>query len=101
MLPLFCEVCVVCGANLASSVVMWFAVALFVVLLCVAPSEVKLCFAPSEVQHFLPFWRGESQLSIFVVWRPRRYRPNVVMLTFDHHRPYKMGLLDVGVTGHE
>jgi hypothetical protein len=78
----------------------WFAVALFVVLLCFAPSEVKLYFAPSEVQHFLPFRRGESQLSIFIVWHPRRYRLNVLILTFAHRRPYKMGLLTAGVTGH-
>jgi hypothetical protein len=44
---------------------------------------------------------GESQLSIFVVWRPQRYRPNVSMLMFVHRRPYKMGLMAAGVTGHE
>jgi hypothetical protein len=80
---------------------MWFDVALFVVLLCFAPSEVKLYFAPSEVQHFLPSRWGESQLSFFVVWRPRRYRPNVSMVTFAHRRPYKMGLLAAGVTGNK
>jgi hypothetical protein len=69
-LPLFCEGCVVCGANFALSVMMWFYVPPSVVLICFAPSEVKLYFAPSEVHHFLPFQRGESQLSIFVVWHP-------------------------------
>jgi hypothetical protein len=40
---------VVCGANLASSVMMRFAV----------PHSVVLpCFAPSEVHHFLPFRAG-------------------------------------------
>jgi hypothetical protein len=34
-----------CVANLASSVMMWFAVSPSVVLLCFAPSEVKLYFA--------------------------------------------------------
>jgi hypothetical protein len=100
LLPLFCEGCVFCGANLASSVMMWFAVSPSVVLLCFAPSEVKLLFAPSEVHNFLPFRRGESQLSIFVVWRPRRYRPNVSMRMFAHLRPKKMGPLDAGVLGH-
>jgi hypothetical protein len=97
VLSLFYEGCV----NLASSVMMWLAVAPFIVLLCFAPSEVKLCFAPSEVQHFLPFRRGESQLSVFVAWPPLRYGPNALMLTFAHRRPYKMVLLDAGVAGHE
>jgi hypothetical protein len=54
-----------------------------------------------EVQHFSPSRWGESQLSIFVVWRPRKYRPNVSKLTCVHRRPYKMGLLVAGVTGHK
>jgi hypothetical protein len=63
----------------------WFDVLVFVVLLFFSPSEVKLYFAPSEVQHFLPFWWGESQRLIFVVWR----------------RNYKMGLRAAGVIGHK
>jgi hypothetical protein len=39
---LFCEGCVVCGANLATRVMMGFAVPPYVVLLCFALSEVKL-----------------------------------------------------------
>jgi hypothetical protein len=91
---------VVCGANLASSVMIWCDVPPSVVLLCFAPSEVKLYFAPSEVHHFLPFRGEESQLLIFFVWHPRRYWPNFSMLTFSHHQPYKMGLLYAGVIGH-
>jgi hypothetical protein len=96
-----CEGCFVCDENVASSVMIWFAVLVFVVLLWFPPSEVRLYFAPSEVQHFSPSRWGESQLSIFVVWRPRRYQPNVSRLTFVHRRPYRMGLLVAGVTGHE
>jgi hypothetical protein len=75
-----CEECVVCDGNLASSLMIWLVVWVFVVLLCFPPSEVKLHFAPSEVQHFPPFRWGESHFSIFVVWRPRRYRLNILKL---------------------
>jgi hypothetical protein len=44
---------------------------------------------------------GEAQLSIFVVWRPRRYLPNISKLAFAHRRPYNMGLLVAGITVHE
>jgi hypothetical protein len=92
---------VVCDENLELNVMMWLAVVVFVVPLCLPPSEVKLCFAPSEVQHFPPDRWGESQFLIFVVWRPQKYRPGVSKLFFVRRQPYKMGLLVAGVTGHE
>jgi hypothetical protein len=63
---------VFCGANLASSVMMWFDVSPSGVLLCFAPLEVKLYFAPSEVHHFLLFRWGASQLSIFMRVAPSK-----------------------------
>jgi hypothetical protein len=101
VLPHFWEGFVVCDENLALSVMMWLVEVVFVVPLCLPPSEVKLCFAPSEVHYLLPFRLGESQLMIFVVWRPRKYRPGVSKLSFFRRRPYKMGLLVSGVIGHE
>jgi hypothetical protein len=95
------EGCVVCNENLALIVMMWLDVVVFVVPLCLPPSEVPLCLPPSEVQHFPPCRWGESQLLIFAVRRPRKYRPSVSKLTFVRHRPYKMGLLVAGVIGHE
>jgi hypothetical protein len=80
---------------------MWLAVMVFVVPLCLPPSEVKLCFAPSEVQNFPPRRWGESQFLIFVVWRPRKYRLGASKLLFVRRRPYKIGLLVAGVIVHE
>jgi hypothetical protein len=87
VLPHVWEWFVVCDENLALSVMMWLAEEVFVVPLCLPPSEVKLCFAPPEVQHFSPSWWGESQFLIFVVWRPRKYRPGVSKLLFVRRRP--------------
>jgi hypothetical protein len=33
---------------------------------------------------------GSRLLICAIVWHPRRYQPNVSMLTFAYHRPYKM-----------
>jgi hypothetical protein len=92
---------VVCDENLASNVMMWLAVVVFVVPLCLPPLEVKLCFAPSELQHFPPRQWGESQLFILVELRPRKYPLGVSKISFVFRRPYKMGLLVAGVIGHE
>jgi hypothetical protein len=78
--------------NLLLSVLLCFDGETFDVRLCLTPSEVKLRFAPSEVHYCLLFRWGEPQLSFFVVWRLRKYRPRVSKLLSARHRPYKMGL---------
>jgi hypothetical protein len=92
---------VFCDENVALSVMILCAVLVFVVLFCFPTIGGETVFCTLGGATFSTLSVGKSQLSIFVVWRPRIYRPNVSKLTFAHRRPDKMGLLVAGVTGHE
>jgi hypothetical protein len=46
------------------------------------------------------FAEGSRLLICAIVWHPRRYRPNVSMLKFAHHRPYKMVPLAADIIVH-
>jgi hypothetical protein len=77
--------------DLVLSVLLCFAGETFDVRLYLTPSEVKLRFAPSEVHYCLLFRWEEPQLSFFVVWRLRKYRPGVSKLLSARRRPFKIG----------